>query len=180
MHVRSALRGRWLGLHARVTLLPRRRFSELRGSRRGAGSICCNLPNYKASHGCWSWFGGAQVTVSAASQRGPLPSPCPAPARRPHPPAQQARKNVAEQRGSTFPFKDAFELGKGTVVTADGVFDLLLPLVGDERLQRFQQVAASRTFNVLPIVEQTYDMGNLAAIIRSADGEGGRSCCGGS
>lgn len=32
------------------------------------------------------------------------------------------------------------------------------------------QVAANRTFNVLPIVEGVYDMGNLAAIARSADG----------
>ena len=32
------------------------------------------------------------------------------------------------------------------------------------------QVAANRTFNVLPIVEGVYDMGNLAAIARSSDG----------
>ena len=31
-------------------------------------------------------------------------------------------------------------------------------------------MAANRTFNVLPIVEGVYDMGNLAAIARSADG----------
>ena len=34
------------------------------------------------------------------------------------------------------------------------------------------QVAANRTFNVLPIVEGVYDMGNLAAVTRSADGMG--------
>ncbi len=34
------------------------------------------------------------------------------------------------------------------------------------------QCVASRTFNVLPIVEGVYDMGNLAAVARSADGEG--------
>lgn len=32
------------------------------------------------------------------------------------------------------------------------------------------QVCASRTFNVLPIVEHCYDLGNLAAVCRSADG----------
>lgn len=32
------------------------------------------------------------------------------------------------------------------------------------------QVVANRTFNVLPIVEGVYDMGNLAAITRSSDG----------
>ena len=33
------------------------------------------------------------------------------------------------------------------------------------------KVCANRTFNVLPIVEGVYDMGNLAAVCRSADGE---------
>ena len=32
------------------------------------------------------------------------------------------------------------------------------------------QAVANRTFNVLPIVEGVYDMGNLAAVTRSADG----------
>lgn len=35
---------------------------------------------------------------------------------------------------------------------------------------RLTQVVANRTFNVLPIVEGVYDMGNLAAITRSSDG----------
>lgn len=33
------------------------------------------------------------------------------------------------------------------------------------------KVCASRTFNVLPICENIYDLGNLAAVCRSADGE---------
>jgi dienelactone hydrolase len=43
----------------------------------------------------------------------------------------------------------------------------------------FAQVCAARTFNVLPIVEHVYDMGNLAAVCRSADGErkGGMGWC---
>ena len=32
------------------------------------------------------------------------------------------------------------------------------------------QVAAARTFRVLPIVEGLYDMGNLAAVCRTSDG----------
>ena len=48
--------------------------------------------------------------------------------------------------------------------------ELITPLLGDERLDRFDSVIANRTFNVLPIVEGLYDMGNLAAIVRSADG----------
>ena len=34
------------------------------------------------------------------------------------------------------------------------------------------QVCAARTFNVLPVVEHVFDMGNLAAICRSADALG--------
>lgn len=34
----------------------------------------------------------------------------------------------------------------------------------------FLQCVTERTFNVLPIVEGVYDMGNLAAVTRSADG----------
>jgi hypothetical protein len=39
------------------------------------------------------------------------------------------------------------------------------------------QVVANRTFNVLPIVEGVYDMGNLAAVARSADGAPPDSRC---
>lgn len=38
------------------------------------------------------------------------------------------------------------------------------------------QAVANRTFNVLPIVEGVYDMGNLAAVTRSSDG-GAALCC---
>lgn len=39
-------------------------------------------------------------------------------------------------------------------------------------MERIRQVAANRTFNVLPIVEGVYDMGNLSAICRSVDALG--------
>lgn len=33
------------------------------------------------------------------------------------------------------------------------------------------QVVESRTYNVLPVVENLFDMGNLAAVCRTADGK---------
>jgi hypothetical protein len=33
------------------------------------------------------------------------------------------------------------------------------------------QVIAARSYQVVPVVEGLYDMGNLAAVCRSADGE---------
>lgn len=141
-----------------------------------------------------------------------------------------ARKSREQQRGSTFPWVDAFELGHGRILTSQEVSDIVGPLVTGDRLQRFDQVRrhqparppaywqlqppaarpmqaaatrapnqhthphthkpgdtpcdaslelpplcqviASRTFNVLPIVEGMYDMGNLAAVFRSADALG--------
>ncbi len=41
-----------------------------------------------------------------------------------------------------------------------------------ERLERIEKVCSNRTFDVLPIVEHPYDLGNLAAVCRSADALG--------
>lgn len=42
----------------------------------------------------------------------------------------------------------------------------------DERLARIEKVCSNRTFDILPIVENPYDLGNLAAVCRSADALG--------
>jgi tRNA G18 (ribose-2'-O)-methylase SpoU len=42
----------------------------------------------------------------------------------------------------------------------------------EERIQRIQRVVSQRTYNVVPVVEGLYDMGNLAACCRSADAFG--------
>ena len=42
----------------------------------------------------------------------------------------------------------------------------------EERIQRIKSVVDSRTYTVLPIVENLYDMGNLSAVLRSADAFG--------
>eukprot|EP00887_Chlorella_sp_A99_P003681 scaffold7.g3681.t1 len=88
---------------------------------------------------------------------------------------QVARKPNAELYAacaSRFPYADSFEIRKGLCINADAVIGVLSPLLTDERLARFDAVCRERTFNVLPIVEGMYDMGNLAAVCRSADALG--------
>lgn len=70
-----------------------------------------------------------------------------------------------------FPYMtDSFTID-GRELTAAQVLELLQPFLGEARGEKVRSVAASRTFTVLPIVEGVYDMGNLAAVCRSADGE---------
>jgi tRNA (guanosine-2'-O-)-methyltransferase len=49
---------------------------------------------------------------------------------------------------------------------------LLEPFALEERVKRIEAVVRSRCFGVLPIVEGLYDMGNFAAVCRSADALG--------
>lgn len=76
-----------------------------------------------------------------------------------------------------FPFlslADALEL-EDSVGSQDEVEDLMQRLstnLVDDRIQRIQSVVSNRTYSVLPIVENLYDMGNLSAVIRSADAFG--------
>eukprot|EP00775_Hariotina_reticulata_P007942 gene7942-8138_t len=60
----------------------------------------------------------------------------------------------------------------GKEVPCDQIIDLLAPSVTPDRLGKMQQVIAARCYGVLPIVEGLYDMGNLAAVCRSADALG--------
>lgn len=87
---------------------------------------------------------------------------------------QLARLSLEEAvaLGSRFPWKDEFELRKDLILNADTITETLRPLFTQDRLDRIDVVAANRTFNVLPIVQHPYDMGNLAAICRSADALG--------
>ncbi|KAI3434751.1 hypothetical protein D9Q98_002811 [Chlorella vulgaris] len=80
--------------------------------------------------------------------------------------------DLSSTSGGRFPFKDAFEIAKDVVISGQQVVHTLGPLMTDERIQKIEHVCAARTFNVLPIVEHVYDMGNLAAVCRSADALG--------
>ncbi|EFJ42923.1 hypothetical protein VOLCADRAFT_109989 [Volvox carteri f. nagariensis] len=71
-----------------------------------------------------------------------------------------------------FPYSNEFVLEDGKVVDAATVVRLLAPFALEERVQRIESVVQNRTFSVLPIVEGLYDMGNLAAVCRTADALG--------
>lgn len=56
--------------------------------------------------------------------------------------------------------------------SAEDVVEKLLPLVEPRRLDRIDQVIASRTYNVTTVTEQLYDVGNISAVMRSAESFG--------
>ncbi|GLC35824.1 hypothetical protein PLESTB_000498100 [Pleodorina starrii] len=71
-----------------------------------------------------------------------------------------------------FPYSNEFILEDGKIVDAVTVVKLLEPFALEERVRRIEGVVQNRTFSVLPIVEGLYDMGNLAAVCRTADALG--------
>jgi hypothetical protein len=70
-------------------------------------------------------------------------------------------------RVAGFPYVDEFNFG-GEMMNSDRVIQLLSPLVADGRMEKIERVISQRTYTVLPVVEGLYDMGNLAAVCRSA------------
>ncbi|GIL43096.1 hypothetical protein Vafri_886 [Volvox africanus] len=78
----------------------------------------------------------------------------------------------ASTRDVGFPYSNEFVLENGKVVDAATVVSLLEPFALEERVRRIEGVVQNRTFSVLPIVEGLYDMGNLAAVCRTADALG--------
>lgn len=85
-----------------------------------------------------------------------------------------ARKPLEESiaEGSRFPWRDEFELSREINLNAETVINTLGPLMTEGRLERIEKVASNRTFDILPILENPYDLGNLAAVCRSADALG--------
>jgi len=73
--------------------------------------------------------------------------------------------------GGRFPFADSFDLG-GTCLSAAEVKEMLGPFIEEGRKETFDNVARLRTYNLLPIVENLHDKGNIAAVCRSAEALG--------
>ena len=74
---------------------------------------------------------------------------------------------------SQFPWTDAFELEKeGRLYTAAQIVESLQPIISEERINRIDKVIDSRCFDVLPLIEQPHDWGNVSAVCRSADALG--------
>jgi len=84
-----------------------------------------------------------------------------------------ARKDFSEDMTSQFPWTDGFELDRDLPhVSAQAIIETLGPMISEERKDRIQSVVSSRCFGVLPVIENPYDFGNVAAVCRSADALG--------
>ena len=70
-----------------------------------------------------------------------------------------------------FPHSSSIGVG-GLTYRADDVCDVLAPFVSEERKARIAEVAAGRTYSVVPVLEGLHDPGNLHAVLRSAEGLG--------
>lgn len=56
--------------------------------------------------------------------------------------------------------------------TAGQVIEALRPFITAERMKKMENVVAQRTFSILPVVEGLYDLGNVNAVLRSAEALG--------
>lgn len=52
------------------------------------------------------------------------------------------------------------------------VIKRLSPLLTEERYKKIEQVLSGRTFDVVPVLEDIYDRGNISAVMRSAEAFG--------
>lgn len=58
------------------------------------------------------------------------------------------------------------------IYSADQIVSTIGPQLTEERKQRLTQVIAQRTYRVVPVLENLYDLGNLSAVLRSAEAFG--------
>ena len=56
--------------------------------------------------------------------------------------------------------------------SAAKVIELLEPLMVDERASKFSKIVENRIFDLVPVVEGLYDLGNVAAVCRTVEGLG--------
>ena len=65
----------------------------------------------------------------------------------------------------------AFEFG-GRAFSAAEVIERLTPFMDAARCERIAAVVAARTVRVVPVLERVHDLGNVNAVLRSAEGLG--------
>ena len=77
-----------------------------------------------------------------------------------------------------FPHEDPIDVGEllglneELIVTATELIELLKDQISQRRRQRIDEVIAQRTCTVVPVMEGLHDLGNVAAVLRSAEGLG--------
>jgi tRNA (guanosine-2'-O-)-methyltransferase len=70
-----------------------------------------------------------------------------------------------------FPHSGHYEVG-GRQFSAAQILELLAPQLTGERQERIRIAAENRTCNVVPVLENIYDRGNISAVLRSAEAMG--------
>jgi tRNA (guanosine-2'-O-)-methyltransferase len=70
-----------------------------------------------------------------------------------------------------FPHDGRFCFG-GQILTAQKVLDLLGEYLTPERQERIRKTVEGRTCEVVPVLENIYDRGNVSAVLRSAEAMG--------
>ena len=65
----------------------------------------------------------------------------------------------------------AFQFG-GRAFRAAEVIERLTPFMDTARCERIAAVVAARTYRVVPVLERVHDLGNVNAVLRSAEGLG--------
>lgn len=77
-----------------------------------------------------------------------------------------------------FPYKNPIDIGKWLrldeelVLDAAEVIELLRGQISERRRERIDEVVSTRTCTVVPVMEGIHDFGNVAAVLRSAEGLG--------
>lgn len=77
-----------------------------------------------------------------------------------------------------FPYEDPIDVGEllgldeSLVLAADDIVAYLDGHLTEHRKQRIDAVVRERTFSVISVMEGIYDLGNAAAVLRSAEGMG--------
>jgi tRNA (guanosine-2'-O-)-methyltransferase len=70
-----------------------------------------------------------------------------------------------------FPHSGRFEYSDKTLSGAE-LLELVAPYLTAERQARIEETVKHRTCNVVPVLENIYDRGNVSAVLRSAEGLG--------
>ena len=70
-----------------------------------------------------------------------------------------------------FPLRDPLPIGGGAV-SAEQVLEVIGPTITPARRELIERVVAARTCAVVPVLEGLRDAGNVAAVLRSAEGLG--------
>lgn len=80
-------------------------------------------------------------------------------------------ESPAFPRPGRFPHDDIFHIA-GHDLSAAEVLHLMEPYLTAERRERIRSTVERRTCNVVPVLENIYDRGNISAVLRSAEAMG--------